>query len=209
MGNLVKSPVQVLDLGHFTGGRRGRYDVFSFFKECGSLAARPPPMHPSDFATILEEKSFTSKKADCETVAALYRRAFEMRVGKAKVLPFGELKWGDAEMEMLSRVLNEAASCELLILSGNSIGDGGLATLAGALREGAAMKLMQLIIDGNRFGNEGVAALAACLRDGAAPNLKRVSMCDNPRVSSSQSKWLSDAREGLEVLMKDDPGVSS
>ena len=116
---------------------------------------RAPPLHPDEFARQLEAKAFTSKKADLETVAALYRRAVEKRVGEAELLYYMQLGWGDEEATALAAAL------------------------------GAAASLRQFYLSRNRIGDEGAAALAASLRAGAAPQLELIRFEDNPASAAA------------------------
>jgi hypothetical protein len=195
MGNLVKNSVQVLDLAHFSGLSQ---DAMGILHECSMNGGRRPPLPPTQFATELEDKSFTSKKADCEYVAGMYERAFNMRVGEAKHLNYAMLGWGDVEMETFCRVLRTAASCELLILSENQIGESGVVALAAGLRDSPA-PLQRIYLDGNHFGDEGLVAIDTALRAGALPHLKKLSVKDNPHLTRACIEQLQGAREGLEV----------
>ena len=74
----------------------------------------------------------------------LYEAAFEEQFGKATVLYYAGLGWGDAEAAQLAEVL----------------------------ASGAAPRLVKLDLYGNKIGDEGCKALAAALKEGAAPSLK-------------------------------------
>lgn len=144
-------------------------------EEC--RAGRPPPVTPARFRALLEDKSFTSKRADIEAVGNLYEGAFEQRMGEAETLKYAKLGWTDEDVKVL---------CEAL---------------------GAARSLKALYLNRNRIGSEGVRALAGALRDGKAPSLRKVSfhdlhlqnLDDNPAVSEADKQALRDAREGLLV----------
>lgn len=156
MGNLVKSTSMVVDCANFSGTKERLPAVLA---EC--LAGRAPPLHPDEFARQLESKSFTSKKADLGTVAALYRRAFEKRVGEAVVLTFHSLGWGDEDAKVLAVALGGAPLVRQLKLDRNRIGDEGVAALTASLRAGAAPRLETIRLSGNRAS---VAAMQG-LRD--------------------------------------------
>ena len=179
MGNLVKESCMALDLGNlaaWTGTGTAGSLVGSLTHAC--RLGRPPPLHPDDFAAALETKSFTSKKADLKMVAALYRRAFETRVAEAEQLVYSGLGWGDDEVKVLCRALVAAASCRLLLL------------------------------DGNAVGNEGVLALVTCLRSGAAPRLAKIVLTTNAAWSAATVQDLRGAREGLTVVATVQPRSS-
>lgn len=169
MGNLVKGSDKVLDLAKFSGTKE---DLWQVKDEC--KAGRPPPLAPSRFKALLEDKSFTSKKADLATVGGLYEAAFEQRVGEAEKLDYQSLGWTDEDANVLSEALGAAKSLKYLDLRSNEIGD------------------------------EGVAALAAALRDGKAPKLESIGFFGNPAgpgelLSRVAVQALKDAREGLMV----------
>ena len=104
---------------------------------------RPPPLLPEQFAERLEAKRFTNGKDDKPLVARLYKQAFEEEFGKAVVLAYKGLRWGDAEAIQLSKLLASGATPKLwsLYLSDNPIGDEGLKALADAIANGAAPEL--------------------------------------------------------------------
>jgi len=140
MGALVKQSDKVLDLSLFSGAAN---NLEGLVEECRAM--RPPPLPPVEFASQLEAKSFTSKKADLETVSKLYEMAFTSRVGRVEKLGFGNLGWGDEQAIVLSRALFLAGSLEHLDLGHDcAIGDGGMGALAACLREGAAPKLRSI-----------------------------------------------------------------
>ena len=74
----------------------------------------------------------------------MYEAAFKEQFGKATVLDYGGLGWGDAEAAQLAEVL----------------------------ASGAAPRLEELNLSYNKIGDEGCKALAAALKEGAAPSLK-------------------------------------
>ena len=116
-------------------------------------------MSPADFALALEDKSFTSKKADLDAVNSLYERSYKQRFAKAKTLLFVGLAWGDAEIEMLCKALKGAKKVTGMNMYGTQITEVGVRTLAACLREGAAPKLKQLNIGGSP-GAKSEAAVA-------------------------------------------------
>ena len=180
MGNLIKTSNKALDLGALTQTRKARENLAradlhlnEVVRAC-TKGHRAPPLPPDEFAAALETKSFTSKKADLETVSQLYRSAFEARVTGEKKFVYVELGWGDEDIAVLCRAQRAAAACESLALQGNKMGDEGAAALAQALREGAMPQLAELNLGRNRIGSKGVAALAESLRQGGAPKLRLV-----------------------------------
>ena len=61
---------------------------------------------------------------------------------------------------------------KILGLSGNQIGDAGVAALASACGSGALPNLTRLGLDGNQIGDDGMQALAAAIGSGALPKLE-------------------------------------
>ena len=51
-----------------------------------------PPLAPPVFKEDLSTKTFTSPKADFETVANLYKKEFDEKLGEATVLSYAELR---------------------------------------------------------------------------------------------------------------------
>ena len=138
--NLTKDFDYVLDLGKLSDASYAQ-KLEAIIRECA--AGRSPPLTPVDFCEILSAKSFTSKKADEETVVRLYESTFTSRFAKAKTLHYSSLAWGDAEMVTFSKVVASGAlaSCQELYLDGNRISDDGLKALAQACASGALDQL--------------------------------------------------------------------
>ena len=86
----------------------------------------------------------------------MYKDAFEEQFGKATMLYYVQLGWGDAEAAQLAEVL----------------------------ASGAAPRLETLRLSGNRIGDEGCMALAAALKEGAAPSLKARDAPPSPHALS-------------------------
>ena len=192
-----------LDLGQMRDGKK--YECHSLIADCTHAGGRRPPLLPSAFAAELETKSFTNGKDDKPLVKRLYEAAFEEQFGKATVLNYCGLGWGDAEAAQLAEVLASGAAprLETLILRGNKIGDEGCKALAAALgKEGAAPRLEELWLLNNKIGDEGCMALAAALKEGAAPSLKArdapLATRPSPAQCSSHLPSRADALRGLQ-----------
>lgn len=99
----------------------------------------------------------------------LGNRLLKLTFEQSDKLVFGELGWGDAEANLLSKALTRSSATKKLILNGNDIQDAG------------------------------AAALAASLRSGAAPKLKNINLAGNSGVSEEAARALTEAREGLIV----------
>ena len=171
--SLTKASHLSLDLGKMRAGKE--YDWGDLTDDCTQDGGRRPALLPSAFAAELEKKSFTNGKDDKPLVKRLYEAAFEEQFGKATLLDYGRLGWGDAEAAQLAEVLATGAAPRLKVLQlcFNEIGDEGCKALAAALgEEGAAPRLETLVLDSNKIGDEGFKALAATLKEGAAPSLK-------------------------------------
>ena len=76
VSNLVKAYDYVLDLAKFDESVTRLDDVVT-----GCAAKRAPPLAPPVFKEDLSTKTFTSPKADMETVAKLYEGEFAEKVG--------------------------------------------------------------------------------------------------------------------------------
>ena len=150
VANLVKDYSLCLDLGKLgddTDTTSNRFNWSNINEQC--RAGRAPPMTPEDFATELEHKSFTSKKADLPTVGGLYRAAYTKRFAAATELDYEFLGWGDTEVISLCRVLESGglSNLKFIGLGRNTIGDAGMTALASALGSVALPKLKWLDID--------------------------------------------------------------
>ena len=138
-------------------------------------------------------KTFTNGKDDKPLVKRLYEAAFKEQFGKATILGYDSLGWGDDEAVHVAEVLASGAAPRLkkLFLGHNKIGDKGCKALAAALgKEGAAPRLEELYIYTDRYrsdsgiGVEGYEALAAALEEGAAPRLKARAALPSPYIPS-------------------------
>ena len=137
---MTKDFQKSLDLGKLTGDERYYPDVI---RSCATGGGRPPPLLPERFAERLEEKRFTNGKDDKPLVAGLYKQAFEEEFGKAEMLNYNNLGWGDAEAIQISELLASGAAPKLKVLklARNPIGDEGVKALAEAIAGGAAPAL--------------------------------------------------------------------
>ncbi|EOD08736.1 hypothetical protein EMIHUDRAFT_124929, partial [Emiliania huxleyi CCMP1516] len=97
---LTKACCLSLDVGKMRAGKE--YDLDSLIDDCVQAGGRRPPLLPSAFAAELETKSFTNGKDDKPLVKGLYKDAFEEQFGKATVLNYRGLGWGDAEAAQLA-----------------------------------------------------------------------------------------------------------
>ena len=163
VSNLVKDYDYVLDLAKFDESVTRLSDVIK-----GCAAKRAPPLAPPVFKEDLSTKTFTSPKADRETVGNLYEKEFDEKLVEARVLEYAELQWTDEDVTKLCTAIATGKMVKLwsLDLEGNQIGDAGataLATVAGNLPQ-----LKTLVLRDNQIGDAGVAALAA----GKLPQLK-------------------------------------
>ena len=96
VSNLVKDFDFVLDLAKFDESVEDLYDVIQ-----GCAAKRAPPLAPPVFKEDLSTKTFTSPKADRETVGNLYEKEFDEKLGEATVLVYAQLQWTDADVVKL------------------------------------------------------------------------------------------------------------
>ena len=151
MASLTKDDKRSLDLGRMRDDTG--YDYQALKAVCAQGGCRRPPLLPSQFAAELESKTFANGTEDMPLVTRLYEGAFMEQIGKATMLCYSSLGWGDAEAAQLAEVITS----------------------------GAAPMLEELHLDGNEIGDEGYKALAAAIRkDGAAPRLSLVSVDSKP-----------------------------
>ena len=83
VSNLVKNSDFVLDLAKFDESMK---DLEEVVYACN--AKRAPPLAPADFKEQLATKTFTSPKADMETVAKLYEGEFEEKMEEEILLAY-------------------------------------------------------------------------------------------------------------------------
>ncbi len=193
VSNLRKSYDFVLDLGKL---RRETTELFDLFFEC--TAKRDPPLLPADFRLDLAAKSFTSKKADEETVANLYETTFKKEMGEAEVLRYEGLQWGDKDVIQLSKVLASSGSLpnlEWLRLDYNQIGEEGVKALSDVIAGGSLPDLKTLELSMNKIGDEGAKALSDAIAGGSLPNLEHLHLSSN-KIGDEGAKALSDVIAG-------------
>ena len=161
VGNLVKPFTMVYDLAKLSEIESD--ELMPIFRACTADSRRAAPLTPEAFDEQLESKSFTSRSADLERVSALYRGAFERRLGRAAKLSFSQLAWGDDEARALSRVLASGALRQLhtLELGGNAVGDAGMCALADAIRSGGMPLLIEVDLHANPASDGPVQAALA------------------------------------------------
>ena len=79
------------------------------------------------------------------------------------------------------------ASCQLLNLRDNKIGDAGMQALAGAVSKGALAQLIRLDMDGNQIGDAGMTAFAGAVGKGRWTK-SNASIC--PQTRAILSQWI-------------------
>lgn len=152
------------------------YDVSSGSGE----ADRPPPLHPDSLSHLLDEKTFSSGKADRALVETLYRDTLLSVLGGAEVLSFARSGWTDKDFIGFADVLPVLKRCKRLELHENACGDAGASALATAVTAGALPLIETIFLEENCVGDAGCQALAAALEAGGMPNLKRLQIAQNP-----------------------------
>jgi len=139
--------------------------------------------------TWIEFKKTHVGDAGASALAAALGRGALPRL---KHLYLGNTAIGDAGLVALAPALRRLPALEALGLSGNPLGDEGLAALvappppAGAppTTTGRLTKLKALNLERTQIAEAGCAALAAALDSGALPALKRLSLIDTPAWSN-------------------------
>ena len=136
----------------------------------GGGTARPPPVHPEEFAATLARKAFTNGKSDCELVAGLYADVFNGAFGAAELLIYEGAGWGDGEVAQLARVLPLARHARYLeLLNNNAISAVGWRALAAAIEAGGAPRLERIYPHGPGLAwptSDGGALREACMTRG-------------------------------------------
>ena len=80
-----------------------------------SSRAKPPPLSPSRFASVLRSKAFADG-TDCGAIAGLFRVVMEDGFGGLQYLRLTGCGWGDGEVEHLARTLCEVRMSRLIEL---------------------------------------------------------------------------------------------
>ena len=209
VANLVKGTDLSLDLGQLKPDKP--YNLKELVNICTKFytskgALRAAPLTPEAFAEQLEQKSFTSKKADIALVGGLYAAAFQSRLGTARELAYVDLSWRPADVVNFNKVVASgvlATALTTLRLHMNAIGDEGAQALAEAMKAdclpqievlglahtaigdaglialAGAMEHVPKISDfmvGAQVGDEGATALAAALAAGRMPQLAKLGL---------------------------------
>ena len=164
VSNLVKDFDFVLDLAKFDESVEDLQDVVE-----GCAAKRAPPLAPPVFKEDLSTKTFTSPKADRETVGNLYEKEFDEKLGEATRLDYRSLQWTDADV----------------------------VKLCGAIATGKLVKLEELYLNTNQIGDAGVAALAEVA--GKLPQLEHLFLINNHNISQQPKDALKAALPNCDV----------
>ena len=161
VSNLVKDYDFVLDLAKFDESVTDLDGVI-----IGCIAKRAPPLAPPVFKEDLSTKTFTSPKADLETVGNLYEKEFDEKLGEATRLDYRDLQWTDEDVVKLcgASATGKLVKLEVLVLSTNQIGDAGVAALAEVVGKLPRLKDLGL------YGNPNISQQAKDALKAALPN---------------------------------------
>ena len=186
VSNLVKDFDFVLDLAKFD---ESVMDLDKVIQGCA--AKRAPPLAPPVFKEDLSTKTFTSPKADRETVGNLYEKEFDEKLGEATRLDYRSLQWTDADVVKLCGAIatGKLVKLEILALGDNQIGDAGVAALAEVVDKMPQLK--ELYLNSNQIGDASVAALAEAA--GKLSQLKQLDLDGNPNISQQAKDALKAA----------------
>eukprot|EP00959_Pyramimonas_sp_CCMP1952_P423058 8862147-Pyramimonas_sp.AAC.1 len=166
MSSLIKPSGQLLNLGN-VGQQLDRQKSLDAALPT-LVASRQPPMHPDKFAEHIRTKTFTNG-SDCALVADIYRSFVECVTQKADELRLCKIGlastpgWCYEEMVQLALALPEFQACELLDLSGHTVGDDGMAHLVPCLT--MLPRLQNILFTNCGFGEVGLQALLDVLPD--------------------------------------------
>lgn len=141
-----------LDLGLMQDGDETR-GYYSLKDQCNSR--RSAPMHPSDFRSILGDKSFTNG-SDRGFVMNKYNETFEEVMGSAKELVLARLNWGPEEYASVAKCLPYCVNLETLNMNHNPAGNEGMKFIAEVL---PSTRIKHLWFHENRLDAEGVDML--------------------------------------------------
>lgn len=136
-------------------------------------APRRAPMHPDRFVELLEEKRFTSPKADKPLVAALYRRTVLSILGGTTKLSFPAANFGAEGATHFAEILPLCTRVLEIYVSGCAMGDSGCQAIAAKLL-GVLPECTVFGIRDNGIGDAGCRALADAVRAGAMPKLVKL-----------------------------------
>jgi len=155
------------------------------------------PLHPSDFARLLDDKTddgdhkifFTNGKSDRPFVVQKYQDTFEEVLGSAETLNFIGMDWGDEHAATLAKALRQCVRLRDLMLGSNHIGDLGAAALAEALPQ--IPNLRDLELGKNRIGDRGAESLAQAVAK--CQKLQFLDLQNNKVMTGRGAKHLSEA----------------
>ena len=187
----------MLDLAKFDESVEYLEDLRDVVKLC---AKRAPPLAPPVFKEDLSTKTFTSPKADRETVGNLYEKEFDEKLGEATKLNYTSLQWTDADVVKLCGAIATGKLVKLksLDLRNNQIGDAGATALAEVADK--LPKLEGLWLRNNQIGDAGVAALAEAA--GKLPQLKALALQYNRKISQQALDALKAALPNCRVYFR-------
>eukprot|EP00931_Biecheleriopsis_adriatica_P056690 TRINITY_DN33603_c0_g1_i2.p1 TRINITY_DN33603_c0_g1~~TRINITY_DN33603_c0_g1_i2.p1 ORF type:complete len:398 (+),score=124.36 TRINITY_DN33603_c0_g1_i2:123-1316(+) len=108
---------------------------------------------------------------DCEVMATVFRQL--QGPPNLRILFLSGNSIGDLGLAALcdATAFGALANLERLYLNGNKISDGGMAEMSGAMAGGRLANLTFLDMNGNSIGDAGMAALANAITDGAMAQL--------------------------------------
>ena len=160
------------------------------------VAERRPPLHPRRLRQLLEEKAFTSPKADRPLVARLYEETVAAMMGEAHKLSFGECGFADTHVVTFAEVLPLCTACTTLNLARNDMGDAGATSVAEAIAAGALPHLGVLALDHNaRIGDAGLEALMEAAMGGRMCALRKLFLGDCHAIGEAGCRALTRALE--------------
>jgi len=143
-----------------------------------ATAARPPPMHPSDFKNMISQKHFTYP-ADNDLVTKFYRLFFLRMCHRQTMLMLCNASgtshgWERAQAICLAKALPAFKQLKTLSINGHSIGDDGVQALATAM---VGLKLKHLFLTKCTIGEPGLRSISNVL-----PKLKSLRLLVLPRA---------------------------
>ena len=140
----VAAPTYKIESSHVRNRR-------TLFRLCESRRTPPAPLTPSEYKAEVVTKAFLNAKEDEPVLIAAYSEAYEAFFSSARRLDYSECGWGEAEVELLCRMLRSgvARRLEYLYLGGNLIHNDGMRAIAEVVNSGAMPLVTAIALDGN------------------------------------------------------------
>ena len=115
-----------------------------------------------DYSSVTDTPDLAQRAAD------MYKEVVRLALHEKNTMYFNDAEWNDTDVAAFVPTLRLCPKLSSLKLRSNQIGDAGVESLAGAIKEGCLSALKTLWLGDNPFGVGGLKALG----DAASHNLK-------------------------------------